>query len=249
MWLALRQSRLVLTISDYSAKDIAEVFGLDRGDLRIAMNAPSEVYQPGVTDEERARALGGLDLPEGARWFTYVGGFNPHKRVDRLLRAHAALAKETDDPPHVLLVGSYDKDNFHGCRADLVRLIEELGTGDLVHWTGFVADEDLRVLHALALACVLPSEREGFGLPPIEAAACGTPVVATTESPLPEVLEGGGLFVDPGADDDLLEALRRLSGSEEERATLGAKALERVRALDWSVSARNTLDALQEAAA
>ena len=117
-----------------------------------------------------------------------------------------------------------------------------------MHWTGFVADEELRHLHAGALALVLPSACEGFGLPAVEAAACGTPAIATTESPLPELLEGGGLFVRPGDAAALEGALCELALDPARRAALGARALERARALSWEHAGAATLAALREVA-
>jgi len=246
--LALLQSRLVLTVSRYSARDISERLGVPTRRLRVTSEAPSAVYRP-ASDEAVERARRACDLPDGARWFTYVGGFNPHKRLDVLVKAHGALARESEDPPHLLLVGSLSSDVFHACRTELVDLIRKEGTESLVHWTGFVADEDLRALHTGALACVLPSECEGFGLPAVEAAACGAPVVATRESPLPELLEGGGWFVAPGRVDDLAAALSAACGDEPGRRARGRRARERTALLSWREAARRTLSTLEEAAA
>ncbi|MDX1579063.1 MAG: glycosyltransferase, partial [Gemmatimonadota bacterium] len=122
------------------------------------------------------------------------------------------------------------------------------GTGDRTIWTGFVPDEDLRHLHAGALALVMPSEIEGFGLPAVEAAACGTPVVATTQSPLPDLLAGGGIFVSPGDDDTLEGALRLLSKNAPLREEMGKRALNGARSLSWDRGADEALEALREAA-
>src|SRR5262249_44900546 len=107
----------------------------------------------------------------------------------------------------------------------------------------------LRHLHSGAVALVLPSENEGFGLPAVEAAACGTPVIATTESPLPGLLEGGGLFVPPRDERALATAIERPARNEPLRRSLGARAREQALALSWPRGARAALDALEEAAA
>jgi glycosyltransferase involved in cell wall biosynthesis len=95
---------------------------------------------------------------------------------------------------------------------------------------------------------VLPSASEGFGLPAVEAARCGTPVIATTESPLPQLLDGGGLFVRPGDLPSLETAMDRLVADAGLQREMGQRALARASMLSWPRSARVALDALEEAA-
>ena len=244
---ALGQSDLVLTVSEFSARRISEVLGVSGDRIRVAEEAPAAIYRP-VGEAAIRRAARAAGLPEGARWFLYVGGFNPHKRVDVLVRAHARLAREVDDPPHLVLAGSLDGDVFHDHLEELRETVRTSGAGDRVHWAGFVPDQRLRGLHTGALALALPSEGEGFGLPAVEAAACGTPVVATVRSPLPELLEGGGLFVEPRDEDELARALRRMAEEPGFRDEAGKRALERASELSWDRTARRTMDALTEAA-
>jgi glycosyltransferase involved in cell wall biosynthesis len=246
--LAIAQADVVLTVSEYSRRDLQRVLGISPQRLRVAVEAPAEAYHPVPIAESRAAARD-VGVPDGAGWFTYVGGFNPHKRIDLIIRAHAAIAKGAAVPPHLLLVGTTTGDVFHGESGRLRHLIDACGTSALVHWTGFVPDERLRQLHAGAIAAILPSECEGFGLPAVEAAACGAPVIATTESPLPELLAGGGIFVVPGDLPALTDAMRRLADDPALRASLGAEALRRTRLLTWEAGARAALDAIQEAAA
>jgi len=240
--LALHQARLVLTVSDFAAREIETVLGVPRAKIRVSGEAPAPAFQPSEPSPGRA------GLPPGARWMVYVGGFNPHKNVDVLARAHARLARELADPPHLLLVGTRDRDAFHSSVPEIEAAIEAGGAKRLVHWTGFLADEELAPLHAGALACILPSECEGFGLPAVEAAACGTPVVATTQSPLPDLLRGGGIFVEPRDEDGLAAALKKLATDEKARAAMGRIALARARELSWDRAARAALDAIEEAA-
>jgi len=223
--------------------------GVPSARIRVSGEAPAEVYCPSEGDETR-RAASAVGLPDGARWFVYVGGFNPHKRVTSLIWAHARVVREEREAaPYLLLVGDRDRDAFLQNVPEIELAIGEAGTARRVIWTGFVPDEELRHLHSGACALVLPSEAEGFGLPAVEAAACGTPVIATTHSPLPHLLEGGGIFVAPGDQETLEGALRLLSRDESLREKMGQRALEGARALNWETGARAALDAIREAAA
>lgn len=247
--LAVAQARVVLTVSQYSARSIAEVWHVAADRIRVAVEAPAAAYGPCSPDQVAAAARR-AGLPPRARWFVYVGGFNPHKRVDAILRAHAAVvASAGDDAPHLLLVGSRDGDVFHREGDRLDRIVESEGTAEYVHWLGFVPDPELRPLLAGATALLLPSEAEGFGLPAVEAAACGAPVIATIESPLPELLEGGGIFVKPGDVPELRAAMQSLLADDALQARLGKVALERASALSWEAGADVALGALRECVA
>lgn len=246
--LALWQARVVLTVSEYAADEVAAVHGIRRDRLRVALEAPAREYRPpdspAAIDAVRRR----VGIPDGARWIVYVGGFNPHKHVDVLVRAHAEVAAGRDAPPILVLVGALDGDVFHGSQASIREAIRRAGTESLVRWTGYLADHDLRDLLGGAVASVLPSASEGFGLPAVEAAACGTPVIATTASPLPSLLAGGGIFVAPGDPAPLVAALARLLDDEPARRAMGAIARERAAALTWPAGARAALAAIREAA-
>jgi glycosyltransferase involved in cell wall biosynthesis len=249
--LALWQATLVLTVSDFAAREIEEILGVSRDRLRVAGEAAARAFQPSTPSEadEAARSAG---VAAGSPWFTYVGGFTPHKYVDRIARAHGVLvgeALESGTPvPYLVLVGTTSADNFHGVGAGIHEAIAQCGSSEFVRWTGFMPDESLRHLLTGTRALVLPSANEGFGLPAVEAAACGAPVVATTSSPLPKLLDGGGYFVAPGDVDALVAGMRALL-DDGERDRRGRIARERAARLTWRASARATLSALDDVAA
>jgi len=244
--LALAQARIVLTVSRYAAGELESVLGVEKDRIRVVMPAPSSAYWPEPESVAIAAACE-AGVPAGEPWFTYVGGFNPHKRVEALVRAHARLIASGGPRAHLLLVGSLTEDVFHGNLEEIREAIAASGTSELVHWTGFLTDERLRCLHSGATALLLVSAAEGFGLPAVEAAACGTPAIATRESPLPEVLAGGGLFVDPGDEGAIAQAMRRLLETPGLRRSMGEEALRAARRLSWADGARVALDALHEA--
>jgi alpha-1,3-rhamnosyl/mannosyltransferase len=248
--LAIWQARLVLTVSDFSARDLTSILGIPPHRIRVTSEAPSAAFRPSDSQEQIRSAAARLGLPDGARWIVYVGGFNPHKHVDLIVRAHAAVVEKNtiNAPLYLLLVGTANRDVFHADLENLNATVAIAGTGSLVKWTGFLPDEELRHIHSGAVALILPSACEGFGLPAVEAAACGTPVVATTESPLPELLAGGGLFVPPGAEAALIDALHTLLGDENKRLQMGVNARDQAAKLSWTHSARVAMQALREAA-
>ena len=247
--LAVWQSRLILTVSEFSARELASILGIPPSRIRVSSEAPPAAYRPSESQDEVRAAAERLGLPKDAQWVIYVGGFNPHKHVDVIVRSHAAVARmRRDRPLYLLLVGDAGGDVFHANLERIRAEISEQGSGSLVKWTGFLPDEELRHLHSGAVALLLPSACEGFGLPAVEAAACGSPVVATTESPLPELLRGGGIFVPPGDEAALTEAMRVLLGDERRRQMMGIKAKEQVARLSWTESARIAIQTLREAA-
>jgi len=249
-WVELRQARKIVTVSTYAAREVSQVHGVPLDRIAIAVEAPSRAYKPSNDSAAIAGAAEAVGVPANGAWFTYVGGFNPHKNVPAIIRAHARLAREMGPrAPYLLLVGTLDADVFHGDQAAIRMEIDAAQTSALVRWTGFVEDDRLALLHSGAIALLLPSASEGFGLPAVEAAACDTPVIGTKESPLPELLEGGGIFIGPDDETALLSAMRRLAADPALQSQMGARAGVRARALSWDHAAEACLAAIREVAA
>ena len=248
-WAARRQARTVITVSEYARRQIERVLGVPSERIFVTPEAPSPAFRPAEDAGPREAWLRAHGLAPALRYFLFVGGLNPHKNVDGLVRALAALPNDSAGrAPELLLVGSYDRDTFHADRDALHRTVATSGLEGRVHWPGFVPDEALRHLYAGAVATVLPAFEEGFGLPAVEGAACGAPCVATRESPLPEVLAGGGAFFDPHDPAALEAALGVLWSDPTARAAMAAAALERASALSWTETARATRRALEATA-
>jgi glycosyltransferase involved in cell wall biosynthesis len=246
VWLAKRQARLVLTVSDFAARELTEVLKIPAAKLRVTGEAPSAEFRPSDSTAEIAAAARKIGLPADARWLVYVGGFNPHKYVDAAIRAHAA-AQGSQKNLFLLLVGTLTGDVFMQERGRLEAIVRECGTESTVKWTGFLPDGELRHLFSGAVATLLPSANEGFGLPAVEAAACACPVIATTMSPLPELLSGGGEFIAPADSDAMARTISKWLNDETLRKSLGERARACAAAMSWDLAADRANSCLREA--
>ena len=145
------------------------------------------------------------------------------------------------------MVGEYEREVFHSSFQKLKSIVQELGLANRVIFTGYLADDDLVILLNLATVLVLPSLMEGFGLPAIEAAACGCPVIATKASPLPGLLGEGGLYIDPAKRNDLELALEACAESERAASADACSRSRRPpRRLTWDAAARQMINVMQK---
>lgn len=237
--LARRQADYVLTVSRYAARGIVERLGWPEERLWVVEEAPDPVFRPLPPGEIRQELLERHGVGGGRPYLIYVGGVNPHKNLVRFAEALAAVRAGGVDLRWVI-AGDVEGDRFTPGIAELRSSLGALGLEAAVIFTGGIGDTELVHLLNGAVAVVLPSRSEGFGLPAVEGAACGTPSLATGCSPLPELLPGGGVFFDP-TDRDAMEAAIRRVLDPVERARMGAAALEAVRGLAWDRSARRLL--------
>jgi glycosyltransferase involved in cell wall biosynthesis len=223
----------VLTMSRDLARTLVEVAPAARGKTRVVYEgADLAAFGP-----EGERAAGGPYL-------LYVSSLNPFKRPDSLVRALARLRGDGFEPPPARLCGRPDPPD----RARVEALARELGVADLVRVEGVVEHRRLAPLYRGAAALVYPSAVETFGLPPLEAMACGCPVVASNRTAVPEIVGNGALVVDPDDVGALADAIRRLLTDSALRRDLVARGFANLRRFDWAVTAEETLAALRAAA-
>lgn len=238
--LARWQADYVLTVSAYAARGVVERLGWPDDRLWVVEEAPDPVFRPLAPGEIRADLV--QRYAGGRPFVLYVGGVNPHKNLPLFAEALAAVRSEGADLGWVI-VGDVEGDRFTPGVADLRARLEALRLDSAVIFAGRLEDGELVHLMNAARAVVLPSRSEGFGLPAVEGAACGTPALATRNSPLPELLGDGGVFFDPTDRRAIEGALRRILDPDE-RARMGRAAAEAVRPLGWDRSARRLLDRL-----
>jgi glycosyltransferase involved in cell wall biosynthesis len=186
-----------------------------------------------VNDAQAAEVLKKYAIRPGARYFLYVGGLSPHKNLPRLVEA---FSRVTSDDVSLVLVGDLN-DVFHTHVPTIRAAIGAAGLEHRVVLTGFVPDVDLVHLYNQALALVQPSLMEGFGLPAVEAMACGIPVVSSRAGSLQEVVGDAGLFFDPRNVDSIAGALSTMIVNSRHRAELARRALARSSLYSWNRAA------------
>jgi alpha-1,3-rhamnosyl/mannosyltransferase len=236
-----RRAALVLTDSAASGDDIVRWLGVDRSRVRVAPLGVDRRFAPRPAAEvDAVRARLGLRRP----YLLYLGGIDERKNVPRLLEAYAGLRAQRASTPDLVLAGPIEREAGF---AELVARVSALGLDDAVRRVGYVDDAGLPALLSGAECFVFPSLYEGFGLPPLEAMACGTPVVATNGGSLGEVLGDAALTVPPDDAAALGRAMARVLDDAALREDLRRRGRERAAGFTWEATARATRAAWEQA--
>jgi glycosyltransferase involved in cell wall biosynthesis len=243
------QADAVGTVSDYSRKGIVEHFGIHPDRVHVVGEASDPVFRV-LSEPKLTSHLRSIGLKDDEHMIVYVGGFSPHKNLETLVRAFAKLSGQVDFADvRLVLVGEHKKEVFHSYADTIKTLVAELALEDRVTFTGYLPDDEVVVLLNLATVSVLPSLIEGFGLPAVEAAACGCPVIATAESPLPSLLGEGGIYFNPLKQEELEAALLDVLQSAPLRQKLSDAGREAAGKLTWEAAAKQMTTLMRQVAA
>jgi glycosyltransferase involved in cell wall biosynthesis len=229
MWTAVRKADRVLTVSEASKRDILRYFDVPPEKVSVIYNAIDERFlgPPNLERMEQVRQRFQLDHP----FVLYVGNIKPHKNIGRLIEAFGRARGEGPDGLKLVIIGD-EISKYPALR----QAVHRHRLDKHVRFFGFQPLDTLAAFYRQARAFVFPSLYEGFGLPPLEAMACGTPVVTSNVSSLPEVAGEAALLVDPDDADAIAEGIRRAVADEVLRADLIARGLARARMFSWARS-------------
>lgn len=230
---SLRKADGIVTISEYTKKALIDRFGIGDERIKVTYLGLNDIFKEpagaGAVDTIRRK----FDLPEG--FLLFVGASEPRKNLPRLIDALAVVHERFGKIP-LVVVGRAGAD-----QATLLDRIRSRGMERWIRLLGYLPDPDIRDLYHAASALVFPSYCEGFGLPLLEAMACGLPVAASGVSALPEIGGEAAVYFDPENVEDMAAKIILILGDARLRASLQAKGRERAKAFTWQKTARETL--------
>jgi glycosyltransferase involved in cell wall biosynthesis len=233
---SLRRAAAILTLSSHARDELRRFYPGLRTPIHVVPAAPSAIFRPLAVDPTGTVLSRHQIRPP---FLLAVGSVQPRKNLGRLVEAFADVRRRHPDT-HLVIVGP------SGFRASALReTIAGHGVGDAVRLIGYVPEDDLAALYNAAVALVYPSVYEGFGLPVVEAMACGKPVIAANTSSLPEVAGNAALLVDPFDVSALASAMERLLADPRAADDLGTRGLAHVAQFSWQRTASTALAAFK----
>jgi glycosyltransferase involved in cell wall biosynthesis len=229
LWTAAHKSDRIFTVSEQSKRDILKFFKVPPEKIVVTPNAIDARFSVEPTAEQVTQIRERYQLSHP--YILYVGNIMPHKNLERLIEAFRYVRSQGRSELELLIIG----DEISRLQS-LRRAVHKYGLHRYVRFHGFVPEETLAVLYRLASVFVFPSLYEGFGLPPLEAMACGTPVVTSNVSSLPEVVGDAAVLVDPYNSQAIAEGILQVLHSSHLRAELRQRGFARVREYSWERS-------------
>jgi alpha-1,3-rhamnosyl/mannosyltransferase len=234
-FLALRTSRAILAISEATKNDLVRFFHTDPQRIVVTPLAADAHFRPpsrAAIDRVRQQHA----LPD--RYVLYFGSNKPHKNVPRLIEAFARSNIQSPTSKLYLVIAGHWDDRY----PEVKLAVKQFDLTERIRFIGSVKDDDLPALYGGAEVFVFPSEYEGFGLPVLEAMACGTPVVCSNRSSLPEVAGDAALLCDPYDIKALARTIEQALTDGDLRATLQQRSLARAAQFSWEQTAQSTKD-------
>jgi len=243
----LKGAGRILAVSNFTKSEIEKLFGITRSRIEVVYNAIDERFLRGHASETDRQILAERYLITYP-YLLYAGRISPHKNLVRIIEAFSALKAQIEKEgkfPDLKLIIIGDELSKH---PDLRRTVIRGGVQNDVRFMGFVPIEMLRVFYDAAKIFVFPSLYEGFGLPPLEAMAHGTPVVTSNTSSLPEVVGNAAVLVNPENVFEIMRALHRVLLDQTVREKLKQRSYEQAKKFSWDTSAQRTLEIYGEVA-
>ncbi|MBM7558082.1 glycosyltransferase involved in cell wall biosynthesis [Halanaerobacter jeridensis] len=238
IWLAKFRANKVITVSKNTKQDLIDKFNFKEEKIKVTHIAIDDFYEQ--IDDVQALNTIKNKYNTGEEYLLYVGNIKPYKNISRLLKALAKVKKYNKDIK-LIIVGKRD-DGYD----EVFDIMEEHNLEDNVSFTGFVSNEDLLLLYNAATAFVFPSLYEGFGLPPVEAMACGTPVVATNTSAVPEVVDDAAVKFNPYDVNEMAKSIIDVLDNKKLQQKLSKNGLKRAEKFSWKKTAKETLEVYKE---
>ena len=241
---AARKATLIITVSQHAKQDMIDVLKLPAERIRVIYEAVGDEYHP-ITDPavlSKVRARYGLH----GRYILYLGGLDQRKNVPQLVRAFAQIYNQLGDPDLQLLIAGNPDQKSGALFPDPRPIAADQGiSGQNIY--RFIEEEDKPAIYCGASLFVFPSLYEGFGLTPLEAMRCGTPVICSNRTSLPEVIGDAAISFDPENLREMVQAIHSVLTNEELQADLRARSLNRAAQFNWQKTAIETIDAYEEA--
>ena len=233
-------SDAILTVSEWSKKDILRFFPIDENKIFVTPLAADKKYKP--LDKAICKDFLNKNYHIDTPFVLYLGGFSSRKNVRSLIIAFSKIYKNLDKEYKLVIIGA-NRDDSSG----LYELCTSLNLNSSVIFTGFVSEEHLPIFYNGCDVFAYPSLYEGFGLPPLEAMSCGAPVITSNVTSIPEVVGDAGILVDPIDTSCLMNELGKLLSNENLRQELSLKGLNRAKDFNWINTAKRTLEAYEYA--
>jgi glycosyltransferase involved in cell wall biosynthesis len=234
---AVKRAERIIAVSRATRDDVLDLLGVPPDRVTVIYEAAGEQFRP-LPTEDVVRITGRYSLPPG--YILFVSTIEPRKNVDGLLRAYAQLGDALPDAPPLVLAGKRG-----WLYEDTLALVETLGLRRRVIWLETFDYADLPAIYGGAAAFCLPSFYEGFGLPPLEAMACGTPVVVSQRASLPEIVGNAALLIEPDDPGSIAAALSRVLTDTGLATHLRSEGLRRAAQFSWHQAAEQTLAAYE----